>query len=72
MAKTWTRGERPAPYELIKALQEQVHGKPAEEAVFALSWVIVDIVKHISPAPRKIETATNVVEQLKAMLVFRA
>ena len=62
MTKTWTRSQRPAPHELINALREQVNGKPAEEAVFALSWVIVDIVKDISPAPRKTETAKNVVK----------
>lgn len=55
MAKVYSRGKRPAPYELIDELRDQVAEYPAEEAMFALSWAIVNKVNELSlKAPQKL------------------
>ena len=73
MAKVYSRGKRPAPYELIDELRGQVAEYPAEEAVFALSWAIVNKVNELSlKAPQKAETIGNVIDQLRAMFIFKS
>lgn len=70
--RTRTRGKRPAPHALIEIVREQTLDYPAEETVFALSWVIVKTVQglDISKA-QKSQSIDNIAEQLRMMYDFR-